>query len=719
MNKLKRVAAAVLTAVVLFCSIGSTAGAAGLQLDVVPDFVFYRTSPKQTFSGEIDIRNGKELPSEVVVAGDDPALYIAEFDEKTASFDSLYKTAAQTILVTRSNGTEEFPVSLAVYDSVTLAQDTGSVTLTVRNNRTRKAVTGAVYSLYRDNKQIDKGLSTDSSGKLTIRDLAPGDYELRPESAPKGYLLTEASVPFTIGGISLAGGAETFRTSENKKISAEENQTFIAGVYSEDVELMAVKETQISLITLTFSNYGATVDRSGKTLKKNFANVADAAEFLNTEKNEGRICGSVEVSYTLKAKAGQSTCNFTQFIEAETPQNTTPTPAPTPTPTPSPAPTQTPSQNNNSNGSGATSTPSANPITTPAPTHGGIHISAEADDGAREGFIFTVSGATSGGVSFERDYKTNEDGEIDIEIPAGVYNVTPKTSYSKQGYELPQPETVQLNASDSRYLSFTFTATQRDLTLSVVDDDGQPLSGVTVGAFAADLLVKAGTVHSTDSDAVDVSQKLEDAAEDEAYQELLADPYQRKNALQVSKSNIDGIATFEAMPTDGLLFVVLESPDGYSEEANPVEITAGLEREFELVCEYTKVTLTFLNTTTNLPPLDAAVTLRNADEQEIDTWTIDTKPHRLIRVPDGDYTLTIAYGTQEQELDFTVNKNEADHELELQTFVRGNVPEEIKEPSAWWKNVLLVIFIPLLCGGIGFLVYHGVRSYRQRKGGLK
>lgn len=410
MNKLKRVTAAVLTAVVLFCGVGSSVSAATVTTSTndsssraqagllsttelsrsasggsPPDFVFYREKPKQTFSGEIDIRSGKELPSKVTVADDDPAIYLADFSETVAEFDSLYKSAEQTLLVTRSKGVEEFPVTFAVYDSVTLTEDTGSVTLTVKNNRTRKVVEGVTYSLYKDNKQIDKGLTTDKNGKLTVTDLAPGDYTLKPEAAPTGYLLAEASVPFTIGGIALSGGSEVIRTSENKKITAEENQVFVAGVYSEDVQLSGVKEAQISLITLSFANYGATLDRSGKTLKKNFSSVAAAEEFLNTEKNEGRITGAVEISYTLKEKVGQSTCNFTQFIEAETPQNTTPSPTPTPTPTPAPTPSPSPNQNNNNsnnnNQSSATPTPSVNPISTPAPTQGSLHISAEADDG--------------------------------------------------------------------------------------------------------------------------------------------------------------------------------------------------------------------------------------------------------------------------------------------------------------------------------------------------
>lgn len=723
--KLRKVMAAALAAAISFsCSIPAFAATVTEEKEMIPDLVYYRNKAKETFDGEIDIRDGKAAVSNVALKGENPALYIAGFDDKTVQFDSLYKSAMETLLVTRDEKETEVDVGLAVYDRVSLEQDKGSVTLTVKNNRTLKAVAGAKYSLYKKGKSIEGGLATDANGQITVSGLHAGEYELRPEDPPKGYLATNVSIPFTIGGIELSGGKDSIRTTEGKKISADENEILVAGLFSEDAVLEGVKESQISLVTLTFSNYGAVLEKGGKAIQKNFSAVKEAEEFLNAEKNAGRICGPVEITYTLKSEPGRSTCNFTQYIEAETPQNTTPTPVPTPTPS-------YPQGNNNSQGngnggnnsSGTKPTATPKPIATPtpaAPKQNNLSISVFTDNGELEGFVFQLTGATSDGTAYQKDYKTDEKGEINVIVPAGVYNVAPKDTNANKGYELPPAQPVQIGEAGSSYLSFNFISTERDITLTVIDDDGNPLENVSIGLFPANLLVKTDADTEVESsDATDVSQKIENVKEDEAYQELLDNPYEKKNALKIAKTDSEGRAVFSGMSTEQLLAVPITTPDGYADEQTPVDILNGLETEFTVLCEYVKVELSAIHPASEKAPLDAEAVLIDPNGKELTSWIVESEPHALIRVPDGQYTLRLTYGEETQELPFEVTKEKAQQKIELETTIRGNVPVEQAETKNASTLPFLIAGLAISFTVIGLGCYVAVKKHRKHKGGIQ
>lgn len=724
--KLRKVMAAALAAAISFsCSLPALAATVTEEKEMIPDLVYYRNKAKETFDGEIDIRDGKTTVSAVTVKGENPALYIAEFDDKAARFDSLYKSTMEALLVSRDEKEDEVNVGLAVYDRVSLEQDKGSVTLTVKNNRTLKAVAGAEYSLYQKGKAIEKNLMTDTQGKLTIDGLSAGEYALRPEKPPKGYLATTVSIPFMIGGIELSGGEYSIRTTEGKKITADDNEILIAGPFSDDAVLKGVKESQISMVTLTLFNYGAVLEKSGKTVKKNFSTVKEAETFLNAEKNEGRICGPVEITYALKSEPGRSTCNFTQYIEAETPQNTAPTPVPTPT-TPSDQQNNSSSQGNN-NGGVSTTKPTATPkpIATPtpaAPVQNNLSISAFADNGRLDGFVFQLVGATLDGAAYQKDYKTDDKGEINVTVPAGVYTVSPKDTSANKGYELPPAQPVQIGETGNSYLSFSFISTERDITLTVIDDDGNPLEGVSVGLFPADLLNKAGTVQeerSDTTDATDVSQKIESAKEDEAYQKLLDNPFEKKNALKIAKTDSSGIAVFNSMPTEQMLAVPISTPDGYSDEKNPVDIPNGLETEFTVLCEYVKVELSVICPASGKAPLDAEAALIDPDGKELTEWNVESEPHSLIRVPAGQYTLRLTYGDDTADLEFEVTKEQTPQTIELKTSIRGNVPIEKVEKANPFGLPLLIVGLAAGVVLVGAVSYFAIKKYRKHKGGIQ
>ncbi|MGG5318846.1 MSCRAMM family protein [Enterococcus sp. AZ072] len=76
---------------------------------------------------------------------------------------------------------------------------TGSVVLTKTNEQQDQMLKGAIFQLNSsDGTEMQSNLATDGNGKLTIKDLAPGDYQLVETQAPTGYELDATPVEFTI-----------------------------------------------------------------------------------------------------------------------------------------------------------------------------------------------------------------------------------------------------------------------------------------------------------------------------------------------------------------------------------------------------------------------------------------------------------------------------------------------------------------------------------------
>ncbi|EAD7601316.1 SpaA isopeptide-forming pilin-related protein [Listeria monocytogenes] len=76
---------------------------------------------------------------------------------------------------------------------------TGTVELNKKASGTSKQLQGAEFKLEDDaGKVLKEKLATDASGKLEIKDLAPGDYRLIETKAPTGYQLDATPTPFTI-----------------------------------------------------------------------------------------------------------------------------------------------------------------------------------------------------------------------------------------------------------------------------------------------------------------------------------------------------------------------------------------------------------------------------------------------------------------------------------------------------------------------------------------
>ena len=715
MKKLKKLAAVVLAAAFAFAS-ALPAGAVVVTDLPIPDRVFYRETAGETFSGEFAI--DKDITN--VEAGEDPAFTLS-FRGNTLKFDSLYTSTDEAVKVVCGEETVEKKPGLAVYDPVDVASTKGSVTLTVKNSRTLKPVANAAYTLYRGTAAVKSGLTTNKSGQITVGSLEPGDYELRPSSTPKGYKAA-SGIKFSVTSLEITGGDKEIRTSEGKKIVAGENEVLIAGKFSPDVELTASHEKQIGGVTVKYENFGAMLGKKGESKTLEYVTLQAAQEELNHLKNSGEICGAVHISYKLAEKSGRS---YTQYLTEKEPDPTpvpaspinqggtssnvtkpTPTTAPTPKVTPTPAPTATPKP---------TSTPKPTAVPSPTPIPDGQLTIACTSDKTEQAFSFEVSGTKAEGGKFSKDYKNGTDGKIITTIPAGKYTVTPK---SVKGFELPEPQAIELAGSGSAYLTFNFVANQRDLTLTVTDDDGQPVPGVTVGLFEPGEAPMPEPKKGTESSSTDISETLAQLKDQKAADEKRADPYTKANALYVGKTGEDGTALIQNVPVTEFVAVPMELPDGYSAEKIATEIPAGLRSKFTVACRYVAVDLSVWSSGTDSPVVDADLVLLS-DGEELAKWTSERIAHRLIRVPQGEYALKIAQDGQSDTVHFEVVNNESLQKVQVETYLPGEVSEAARQGLTMED---LENIIPFAAGGlvllaglvIGLFIY---RDSRKRSGG--
>ncbi len=101
------------------------------------------------------------------------------------------------------------------------------------------------------------------------------------------------------------------------------------------------------------------------------------------------------------------------------------------------------------------------------------------------------------------------------------------------------------------------------------------------------------------------------------------------------------------------------------------------------------------------------------------SWIVESSPHSLIRVPDGQYTLRLTYGDETEDLSFEVTKEETHQKIDLETLIRGNVPiEEVEKDDSFGLGLLIAgIAVGALLIGIGS--YLAIKKYRKHKGGIQ
>ncbi|WP_217959779.1 hypothetical protein [Acutalibacter muris] len=261
-------------------------------------------------------------------------------------------------------------------------------------------------------------------------------------------------------------------------------------------------------------------------------------------------------------------------------------------------------------------------------------------------------------------------------------------------------------------------ANQRDLALTVVDDDGQPVPGVTVGLFEHGETPLPKVKKNTESSA-DISAALVQIKEQKAADEKLADPYTKANALYVGKTGEDGTALIQNVPVSGFAAVPIELPDGYSAEKIATEITAGLEDKFTVDCKYVAVDISVWSSNTNSPVVGAELTLMGKDGEELTEWISEEAAHRLIRVPKGEYRLVICQAKQNDTVAFEVGGDESVQEIRAETYLPGAVDENAQRNIE--ADALFALWPYAACGAALIVgaaaIFLWARRSRRRSGG--
>ena len=256
------------------------------------------------------------------------------------------------------------------------------------------------------------------------------------------------------------------------------------------------------------------------------------------------------------------------------------------------------------------------------------------------------------------------------------------------------------------------------MTLTVVDDDGQPVQGVTVGLFEPGGAALPG-VRKDAGDSADISAALTQIQDRRAAGEKRADPYAKSNALYVGKTGKDGTALIQNAPVSELVAVPVEVPEGYSSEKTATMIPAGLEGEFTVDCEYTSVDLSVWSTATDSPVVGAELTLMGKDGEELTEWVSEETAHRLIRVPKGEYRLAIRQGRLDDTVAFEVGGDKSLQDVRAETYLPGEV-EESSQIST--EADALPAFWPYAVCGAAFsagaaAIFLWARRFRRRSGG--
>ena len=180
----------------------------------------------------------------------------------------------------------------------------------------------------------------------------------------------------------------------------------------------------------------------------------------------------------------------------------------------------------------------------------------------------------------------------------------------------------------------------------------------------------------TDSGSTDISETLAQLKDQKAADEKRADPYTKANALYVGKTGADGTALIQNVPVAAFVAVPIELPDGYSMEKIATDIPSGLESKFTVACKYVAVDLSVWSNATDSAMVGADLALLSKDNTELATLTSGETPHRLIRVPKGEYALKITQDGQSDTVHFEVSNEESLQKVQVKTYLPGEVSED-------------------------------------------
>ncbi|MCX2455043.1 SpaA isopeptide-forming pilin-related protein [Lacticaseibacillus nasuensis] len=215
------------------------------------------------------------------------------------------------------NFTVEFQATTKVATvAATNAEKTGSVVLNKTDGDTGKALSGAVFDLYKkDGTKLVSGLTTDAKGQIQVNDLKPGDYYFVETAAPAGYELNDSKLNFTVELQTTTKVATVSATNAEKTGSVVLNKTdgdtgkALAGAV---FDLYKKDGTKLAS--------GLTTDAQGQ-IKVNDLKPGDYY-FVEIAAPVGYKLSNDKVSFTIKLQLGdESAVVVAKNFKKSTPQN--------------------------------------------------------------------------------------------------------------------------------------------------------------------------------------------------------------------------------------------------------------------------------------------------------------------------------------------------------------------------------------------------------------
>ncbi|MCV3296559.1 MAG: SpaA isopeptide-forming pilin-related protein [Oenococcus sp.] len=173
----------------------------------------------------------------------------------------------------------------------------GSAQLT-KTDATGQPLQGAIFKVVdKDGKDVQTGLHSDAQGKVTVTDLAPGQYLFYETQAPTGYVLNTTGTPFTIhaaakGEPAIVTVAANFVNYQGKAqlIKTDKDGKPLAGATFE----VRNKAGQVVASNLTSDNQGVvSVDKLAP----------GQYEFVETQAPAGYILNTTGTPFTIHTQA--------------------------------------------------------------------------------------------------------------------------------------------------------------------------------------------------------------------------------------------------------------------------------------------------------------------------------------------------------------------------------------------------------------------------------
>lgn len=300
--------------------------------------------------------------------------------------------------------------------------------------------------------RYNKTRTTKDNGETVFFSMERGIlYKVEEVKAANGYA-KEDVVKYIIflkegetGGSYPEGTIEVPSTMKYTKIFIENtsNGTVNFNVVGSDDSKLAGAEFKLVSKDNKVVSKTAVSDENGAV---SFTGVDPGDYVLTQEKTADgyKVAGEVQIGVTVNE---DGTCETTMEKTDDVLDNTAGNMTivneliPVPSVTPSPEPTETPSPE---------PTESVSPEPTETPVSGGtIVIINTAEDNAREGFSYRVTGYTTDGEKFCQEYVTDELGMIVISgLKTGTYVVQELMSGANVNYVIPDPQMVKITAKN-------------------------------------------------------------------------------------------------------------------------------------------------------------------------------------------------------------------------------------------------------------------------------